>query len=289
LPDLVDYLEAKEELVATRHLEAAAGEEELLALFLTNMEGDRHAFPFSRDGRSLVLEGVWRSFESHPERRAQLAANEISYSWDRLIEKFTHYVLAGTTEYQSHSSIEDFERGIRLMAAENRTKRRMLATQLLGILRRGNDMRRAVRVIKPGNPSSPYYIFMSLAPDGAPNRETYREVRRNMLAAYCEVLRLRCPDALDIIGIASEPERFGGNSSEDLLYFDAREWTEELRQDAEALQRDTGILTEVREWRLSADEYPLHQAAQVRKGRHRNDLCLCGSGRKFKKCCGRAA
>ncbi len=90
ITDFVSYLSKKEEFIANGRLGWAAGEDDLLAYYLrhTNQVG-AHDFllPFGRN-ILVVDEGLWSAFERHPQRLAQVKADEISYAWDALIEAF---------------------------------------------------------------------------------------------------------------------------------------------------------------------------------------------------------
>ena len=147
-----------------------------------------------------------------------------------------------------------------------------------------------VRGLEPSRPCDPYYLLMVMRHlDGVPY-ERYRQTRRHFLEAYLQVLKVIYPDAKDIIGIATGLP--GNENSEDLLYLDARYWTAEAQSEAEELQRDTGFLTVVNRFdgrvKTFPDPMPSNAPQPVRgkKGRHRNKLCYCGSGMKFKRCHG---
>jgi preprotein translocase subunit SecA len=152
---------------------------------------------------------------------------------------------------------------------------------------------KAARIILPSYPGDPHHVFLLLPHLPNVDPTEYREVRRNLLDIYCRVIKLRWPDALDIVGIATGTEPY---RSEDAAYFDARFWTAEQEAEAKQLQQDLGILRDVNQtvsdvvW-----EYPLRKAGDVHptsaigrpmKGRERNSPCPCGSGRKYKRCCG---
>jgi hypothetical protein len=59
----------------------------------------------------------------------------------------------------------------------------------------------------------------------------------------------------DILGIATEPIGID-QRSEDLVYLDARHWTEEDQARTLELQAATGMLTKPREIAFHDDEYP---------------------------------
>ena len=294
ISDFTAYLQAKEKLLASKRFAAAAGEEELLAFYLKNADREgRHAFaiPEKVDGFAID-EGSWESFQTDPQRLAQLEADRVSYAWDALIEKFTHFATTATMEFTNFRDLGDFERSIRLMAREPRVKRRMLAKALFDMMdkpREGKE--RMTRVILPLQQGDPYYVFLALRRPPNVSLEQYREGRRELLQALCLVTRSKWEDARDIVGIATEPIE-SEDRSEDLLYMDGREWNDELNEEARELQRQLNLLTNMSISQVSEKEYPdvpgmRHEPARsshIRFGR--NDPCPCRSGRKYKKCCG---
>ena len=70
------------------------------------------------------------------------------------------------------------------------------------------------------------------------------------------VVKYKFPEALDIVGIASEPIQFGLGSSEDLLYLDARRWSVELDAESAKLQKELSILTSPTVSHVHEEEYP---------------------------------
>ncbi|MEQ8672685.1 MAG: SEC-C domain-containing protein [Aggregatilineales bacterium] len=149
---------------------------------------------------------------------------------------------------------------------------------------------RATSVLLPTNINEPCYILL-LLPLLEADYEIYREVRRGFLHACCMVAKLKYPNLSDFIGIATETvvTEF---SSEDLLYYDGRDWTDEERQEAITLQNDLGLLVNLTEYKTTEYEYPLlPRYGRNDKGKRkthkypRNSPCYCGSGIKHKYCC----
>jgi hypothetical protein len=135
-------------------------------------------------------------------------------------------------------------------------------------------------------------VFLLLAqPSFAPSYEMYRDVRLQILMDYCRAVKLKDPKAKDIVGIATEPG-WDAHQSTDAVYFDARQFTGQDRIDAQSVVDELGLLKKVRTFTGREREYPDLQPPRSpdapMKGRERNVPCPCGSGRKFKKCCGRA-
>jgi hypothetical protein len=146
-------------------------------------------------------------------------------------------------------------------------------------------------------PGDPYFAFLLLSPNlNGESEEEHRELRLGMLAGLCEVVKLQFPDAKDIVGIATEKWR-QALQSQDVLYRDARIFTEEDRKFAEEIRKASGFLTDLRYGRTTYPDFPHPSTPPLEvpfvweprrmKGRGRNQLCQCGSGKKFKRCCGR--
>src|SRR5438067_4408384 len=133
ISDFVAYLAAREKLFRGSIIVGAAGEEQLLAIYLKNLnEQQQHDFVFpvengERPTAIFVDESHWEEFQQAPERVAQLKADKISYRWDKLIEKFNFYAMRGEQYFVTDGGIRQTERVLRFMAREPRWKRRYLA------------------------------------------------------------------------------------------------------------------------------------------------------------------
>ena len=177
---------------------------------------------FPTDSRGLQLRRVVGArFLQSQERKAQIAQNEISYSWDILIEKFANHLMTGTQYRGGEHPVREQEKAFRFMAQEPRTRRRMLAVSLHETLK--NSLTRtplAARVMTSNNEKFPYYVFLFLHRKPDLTDDEYRNMRIHLLSDYCQVAKLVYPKAKDIIGLASEaglPDR----RSEDLIYLNA--------------------------------------------------------------------
>ncbi|RJR26668.1 hypothetical protein C4561_04650 [candidate division WWE3 bacterium] len=294
--DFVQYLTKKEQFILSGKLFMASGEDDLLGYYLQNSdEAGEHTFfpkPEKEINAICIDEGIWEEFARHPSRLAQIKANEISYSWDRLIEKFTFHVTTGTSYKLSHPSIQSQEIIFRFLAKENRTRRRFLANSIHELIAKTPNNYRATRIILPSKPGDPYYLFLLLPRYGGTPVKDYRELRGDLLERYLRVLKLKYPAATDIIGIATETGFSTDERSEDIAYLDATEWTEQENAEAQDIERELvslGALSKRTLFRTTTKEYPDPKTSKVRigmKGTERNIPCPCGSGKKFKKCCG---
>ena len=266
----------------------------MLAHYLKHSDRDgRHCFRFPTNPDVLVIdEGGWEEFQSNPQRIEKLDADEISFAWDRLIEKFTHFATTSGLEFANYDSISEFERCIRFMAREPRIKRRMLAKALLGVMRKTRPgLERANRVVLPMKPGDPHWVFLCLRRPPHISLEVYREARRNLIYGLCVVTRARWGDATDIVGVATSPIDDPA-MSEDLIYLDGRDWTPELEAEAGDFQQELGLLTNVSLVTGHEKEYPALPGRTKVPARNtglqigRNEPCPCASGKKYKRCCG---
>jgi len=271
-----------------------AGDDELLAYYLqtTNQNYEHSFFKESEEDITGVIigEGLWEDYSKHPSRLAQIKANEISYSWDTLIEKFIYHITTGTSYRMSHPDLKTQENVFRFLAKENRTRRRYLSKSIHDLLAKTPDNTKATRLLLPTSPGEPYYLFLLLPrPKDIPHEE-YRDVRGGLLERHIKITKLQYPEAKDIIGIATETG-FVDERSEDCIYYDAREWTQEDEEEAEKdlkELKELGMYGKRHMFESKIKEYPDYLDTPVKKmkGRDRNSPCPCGSGKKFKNCCG---
>jgi hypothetical protein len=288
ITDFTSYLEKKQIFFESGKLGGASGEEDLLGAYFSklNSKGE-HDFKYPSKADLIILEeGFWGIFQTHPNRLSQLEADRVSYVWDNLIDKFSVNILGGTLYNPSHTKISDHEIGLRILAREPRTRRRMLARSLIQVLERAEHEIRSARVVAGVDSGEPYYIFLSLDNKNYSTIDKYRNVRRNLLESYCLAAKVKFPNAEQIIGIATEPISHK-NRSEDLIYIDARHWTKNDQEEAENIRDEFNLLVNTKMFQKIENEFPREELENFKKGRNRNRPCHCGSGKKFKKCCGK--
>ncbi|MFZ0278426.1 MAG: SEC-C domain-containing protein [Candidatus Sulfotelmatobacter sp.] len=287
--DFVAYLTKKERLTTGDVRVFAAGEEELLARYVAQLNSSgEHDFAIPRKFNGIFLEeGHWADFLSSPEHKAQIEANRISYAWDALIERFLHHLMEGTQYKAATEPIGEQEQSFRWLARENRTRRRMLAQALLGLIAKTPEDFRASRVMLPSRPGDPFYVFLLLPRYDSVSETDYREVRGKMLGHYCQVVKLQFPEAQHIVGIATESGT-RDHRSEDFAHVDATHWTEDLRDEARRFKRDFGIFTNTTSFSRRENEYPVstRETGSQPVPISRNSPCPCNSGKRYKRCHG---
>jgi hypothetical protein len=296
ITDFTAYLTKKEQFLTGNIGVVAAGEEELLSAYLRKLNASgEHDFVIDGNYDRVVFdEGLWKAFERRPERQAQIESDRISYAWDDLIEKFAFHLMTGTQYYTSGRQVSEQEIMFRFLARESRTRRRVLSESLHEVLERSLHSTRVLeaRVMTPAGPGDPHYVFLFLKRKDGITDEKYRTVRMNLLAEYCAVTKLKLPEAVHIIGIASEaglpPQR-----SEDLIYLDASNWGPKDEAKAQKIQKELGILQKVTPGERRTYEYPVNRDGNPqkptlsRKSPSRNSPCPCGSRKRFKRCHGK--
>ena len=245
ISDFVWYLEKKEKFFRTMTSVNVPGEEELLAYYLKHINSEGvHDFVIKGNFDFFVLEeGFWKDFCKSPQRLEQLKQNEISYVWDSLIERFSYHALNATQYFTNYLELSGTEKGLRFMAREPRTRRRLIMKGIIDMYTNTPDGTKRIKCLQPLSPGEPFYVFLCLPQPNYATYEEYRKVRGSLLEACLMVVKHKFPEALDIVGIASEPLRSGSGSSEDLVYLDAREWSVEMDAEAAKLQKKLKILT----------------------------------------------
>lgn len=244
ITDFVRYLREKERLFRSGIAVAAHGEEDLLAFYLQTTD-DNHEHTFFGehllvDGEPLdlfALDGEWWSaMSANPQYVAKKKADEISYSWDDLIRRFTQHKIRGTsTEIGAAETDPLNERGVLYMALEPRLARRGHAQSLSEAIAKAPAHSPTTRMIGSANSTDPTrYVFLQF-PHHEPldRRGIYREARVELLHAYCLVTMQQNPELLHVVGIATEPPlHYGEARSEEMVVIE-REWWDE-KMDAEA-------------------------------------------------------
>lgn len=240
--DFIEYLSAKEDLYQSRRATVlTGGEEDLLAFYLH--KGRQFA-----DEHDLMVIGddLWEGFSKSAEYQAKVAADESSYSWDRLIELLSKDIVSGNLEFGPE--LNDSEATVRIMARENRFSRRMLGKDFLEFyeLARQKKVRSRMALAMSGVT----YVFLAL-----PHGED-RKYRVAELGGRCLVARGLHQDRKTVIGLATERYEKGKGFSFDIVYLHKDKWTEEDQKQMTYAQKEFGFFANPRLQKIHEDEYP---------------------------------
>lgn len=242
--DFVAYLAAKEARVASGPVYTAA-EEDVLAVYLHR----GRKFP-EADGPLTIRAGAWEELVATPEWKRRKDADQVSRTWDRLIETFHELVDHGLDgrERSPEEMVDHLDGALRAMAREDRLSRRMLATAFLEFMREAETGAVSARMVP--SPSGVVYVFLASA------RDEDRAHRQRELALRCLVARGLNPASQTVVGIATERYLKGGGFSLDGYSLTKPTWTEQDQAALEGIQRDLGYFRAPRTTRASVDEYP---------------------------------
>lgn len=293
--DFSDYLDSKLEAISKMDLLCYCGEEDLLAHYLQNVDKlqDRHFIGVTGESPTafFVGEGEWKSFIELDEYKATKEANEVSYFWDRLIQKTCNNWLNG--KLLGDADLLSRPNAIFEMAKEPRFMRREFVKHMHDAIQQFPPQDRAMRHIRffKSFYETTGYVFLQLwVPEELKGDEAeYRGKRQEILRIACGAAKNRFPSLETVVGIAVEPPKLTDRTGEDFLWMDCREWPEQRRREIVERNEPFGFFGtgELRERKCSEFVSPTRTPPpQPLRRPGRNDPCPCGSGNKFKRCHG---
>ncbi|RDE18075.1 hypothetical protein DV711_18300 [Motiliproteus coralliicola] len=305
--DFTHYLSQREELLSSDKHIRVLSESDMIQLYYENFDeekGGRSIWPkelIEADSAVIDMGGIQRLYEN-PSFLAKKQEDKISYFWDDLIESFSFHVLNGSAEHISYEHPIEAEPSIRFMAATSRFERRILANAFKDFYEKAIPGQRGTRVcLDPANQENAYVFCLVPRHHSFPSIDEYREVRRGMIQDYCAINKYLNRRIKSVFGIACKtreegqwlsPEFFNEGQDFVLLYGD--DWEENDYLEAKKIHDkyvSHGLLVDRSVHMETINEFPEgHSGFRKKidfKGKDRNSPCICGSGKKIKKCCGR--
>lgn len=264
--DFLDYLRKRETLLGRRGTHVMAyGEEELLATYLRNMnaDGTEHVFidvPPEDGVPDLIMFdlGHFKALADDPGYRRKKQADQISYQWDELIDRFLRFGDPGVHGLFADQKAAESEQGLRLMAAETRYRRRQLAESFIGALRLAEPGKRLGRLVYGGVANETVFMFVVVAKTANESYEEYRRYRIGLLHAYVQTAKLKAPLGTTFVGLAFDNQyKDYPGGSEDLFVLAKPDWTEEELAELEAKRQELRLWGDTMEMsRFRQDEFP---------------------------------
>jgi len=266
--DFTDYLEKRQSFIRSGQLAEAHGEENLLAFYAIriNDDGD-HDFVSNDEKLPITIDRQrYQRFIEDPRYLAKKEADKISYFWDMLIKVFTDHMLDGTSitldDYKF--DLKKNELGARYMALQPRFIRRALGEVVKGALELGMEHDRYFRVMfgraHSKENETAFFIQTFKYLDWMENKggyEQYRRKRTESSAVYAKGLLVRYPHLKRVVGISREPPKQGRGISEDMIYAEQAEWTDEDRRGIIHDCKTYGVLQgELKERQWHGEEFP---------------------------------
>lgn len=297
-PDFIKYLRDKERAVRHQRFKLIPGEEHFLGSYMLHA-GPILDKPFDElvaripdhiDVVQLAEDG-WAEYVNSGARSTRQELNRSSYFWDELITRFCRAILGGYAPNPVNASSVMHEAATRMLASETRHSRidisRAYQDKVLSTPRHV----RTSRVFRSPTDKERLIVLLLVPRAQGQTLEENRELRRGMMHAYGLVAKLRYPLANYITVIGTEPG-IGDIRSEDVLALHIPELTDDELAFARKIMEEENILKDV--WHSKtpsankASRIYLKPTKPIRRMLHepgRNELCLCGSGKKYKKCC----
>jgi uncharacterized protein YecA (UPF0149 family) len=293
--DFSAYLIAKEKAISKYDSLCYCGEEDLLAHYFMNFDNEAkcHYIGTLDEGINGIFigEGEWHDFKERKEYKAKKQADKISYFWDNIIQKTCDHTLDGTilgdrTPLDGKSAIHE-------MAKEPRFHRRYLSSYMIKAIQSfPESTEKILRNLSfmPSFSQNKAYLFLQLKVQGFPETyEEYREKRRTILEIACGTAKNKYKHLKTIVGIAIDAPKYSKINSEDFILMECKDWSAEQEKYYRDLNKDWKFLeTDNLKMQFNtATEFPKptsNTSSKIKIGR--NAPCPCGSGKKYKKCCG---
>lgn len=290
ITDFSNYISTKEDAIRKTEMITYCGEEDLLGLYLKNYdEKSRKHYIINKKeegGILFVIEGTWHIFSSSEAYKAKKAVDEISYFWDKLLQRTSqnalNMILGGNADVFNGSS------AIIEMAKESRFMRRHLSSIFLkSVAEFPENCGDFIRKVSGGYSEDldNSYVFLQLKSKDLENlTDEVREKRIKLLEIACGTFKNKFPKAKKIIGICINAPKFSTNTAEDFVLLNCEHWSNEDKLYYQEANEGWNFW-QTEDFKIS--HFKIREYPQIRQSKKvgRNATCPCGSGKKYKKCC----
>lgn len=292
--DLISYFIKKENLLQSGKLLFIPPESDLLVMFLSNFDNDtgEHCFiPNYERFDTIVIdnpEDPYTFFSRREDVKRQGLANRNSYLWDSIVENYNHTLM--DDKLIGDVSFEDKVKISRIMSQENRYFRRILSEKLLaGYSTFKSSIERRVMLMQSPTDKELAYACIMLRKNPDETKEDYKKKASVLIELYAKTIKMRFPHYKKILCFT---KTFPVTARENIYFFlfesELSDMDKKYVKECEVRYGIGRTFTPVM-FRHSP-EYPQKQedlTVSFSKKIPVNSKCPCGSGRKYKKCCGR--
>lgn len=295
--ELSSYLDAKVEAINRFDCLAYCGEEDLLAHYFLNYDksANRHLIgvPDKDINFFMIGEGEWKDFSRSDNYKRKKLADRESYLWDEIIQRTCQNALDGTL--LGNSTLLRGQSAIHEMAKEPRFSRRALSAAMIKAVDNFPEspapLMRNVSFM-PSFYEGKAYVFLQVKMTNITDYDNdYRPKRQAMLEIACGAAKNKFAHLHTIVGIAIDAPKFTDRNAEDFILMRCENWTDELRLHYERANQGFNFFNTdaLVSHRVRVTEFPGAEKEKPARSKHpktgRNELCPCGSGKKYKKCC----
>jgi hypothetical protein len=264
LYDFQRYLAVKESAINRYDHLVYCGEEDLLAHYFLNFDPESNSYMIGakEDSYNCVMigEGKWRDFVNSDAYHRRKADNQISYVWDRLIQKTGQNALKGVLG--GNSDVFRGQSAIHEMAKEPRLSRRALSEMMLKSIKNFPDNAKGIvrhlSFLRSFYPNVGY-VFLQLFQEDRGDYETeYRPLRRGMLEIACGAAKLKFSNLTKVIGIAIDAPKYSRINSEDFILLNCESWSKEQQRYYQEANRELRFFqtSALKEQRMHLTEFP---------------------------------
>ncbi|MCO4311348.1 YecA family protein [Pectobacterium versatile] len=306
--DFIHYLSQREELLSSNKHIRVMSESDIMQLYYNNFDEKRGgrtiwSKELIKSEDAIIDMGGIKSLYYNPSFLAKKQEDRVSYFWDNLIESFSFHILNGSAEYKNYNHPIEAEPSIRFLAATSRFERRILANSFKDFYEKAAPDQRGTRLcFDPVNQGNAYVFCLVPYNHVFPSFAEYKEVRRRMIQDYCVINKYLNRRIKNVFGIACKTRDVGQvlsseffNEGQDFVLLYGDDWEERDYLEAEKLHSEYvshGLMVDRRMFMETINEFPDKNSGFRKKidikGKDRNLPCICGSGKKIKKCCGRS-
>ena len=300
-PDFIHYLDTREQAVRKKRLSVFYGEEDFLAVYLSNIretgfgayQTDNPLSTGSDEDLHIIEEGMWLAFRATYSYAVHSAQRKDSGNWKSLTNDFSQAILTATVGEALDESLDSHERAVRAMASENRVSRAILGHALIEKYNTVPTNVRSARVITSlSNPERLYIFLLFPLIDAHGTYDNYRVERTACMQMYVRAAQLKFSSYSEIVVLGADTKGSGGSSETILVAEGAPNMSDLEKAEIQAMMDEYNVLTDISPARPSGYQSGLPKASIFdgtlplgEKIPGVNEPCFCGSGRKYKKCC----
>jgi len=291
--DLMTYLTIKEQAIKKFHSFYYCGEEDLLAHYFLHYDESNNSYSIGPNVLGshgvFIGEGQWYGFLNSKSYNRRKEANKVSELWDGMLQRTCDNALNGSL--MGNANVFSGQSAIHEMAKEPRFSRRALSEHMITSIKNFPEnipgFLRHVAFM-PSFYKDKGYVFLQITVPKEYQDEDYRSRRQAMLEIACGAAKNKFTHLNKIIGIAIDAPKFATKNAEDFILLDCEEWSKEQQEMFEEDNKgfkffqSESMKTHIKTVNDFPEVNKLSRSPKVA----RNEKCPCGSGKKFKRCCG---
>lgn len=246
--DFIDYLERKQAALQSTDW-FIDGEENLIASYMLSQPGNRPysipttKFPLISNAR-FVENQIWATYKSSPIKVIRANNQNRSRTIDNIIEHIADEYLRNKLIIGQQESLSYHEEAFRLLAAESRLSRQLIALSLYEILDEPADTFWG-SIIESVDYPGIFFVWLVYPEFPVDVTDSKLEsILLDQLSKYISVTRSKFTHARRVFGICL-PRRNNSRTSMLFRILDGEDWTEEQQEHAEYISKKEGIFNNI--------------------------------------------